>query len=86
MGWNGMLKNHGEEQFDLFVPFVIDLPLARPGETMERPFFSLAKHKRLKPIDNTSPRGSTFCESAAALRFRCGDDRRWPELTNGPFL
>jgi plasmid replication initiation protein len=55
-----MSKNHDEEQFDLFVPFVTDLPLRDQRETMERPFFSLAKRKRLKPIDYTSPDGSTF--------------------------
>lgn len=55
-----MSKNRDEEQFDLFVPFVTDLPLRDQRETMERPFFSLAKRKRLKPIDYTSPDGSTF--------------------------
>jgi hypothetical protein len=35
-------------QFDLFVPFIADLPLRDHRETMERPFFSLAKRKRLK--------------------------------------
>jgi plasmid replication initiation protein len=56
----GMIKNRDEEQFDLFVPFVTDLPLRDQRETMERPFFSLAKRKRLKPIDYTSPDGSTW--------------------------
>lgn len=55
-----MSKKRDEEQFDLFVPFVTDLPLRDQRETMERPFFSLAKRKRLKPIDYTSPDGSTF--------------------------
>lgn len=55
-----MSKKREEEQFDLFVPFVTDLPLRDQRETMERPFFSLAKRKRLKPIDYTSPDGSTF--------------------------
>jgi plasmid replication initiation protein len=59
-GCEGMVKNPDEEQFDLFVPFVTDLPLRDQRETMERPFFSLAKRKRLKPIDYTSPDGSTF--------------------------
>ncbi|MDO9713153.1 replication initiator protein A [Paracraurococcus lichenis] len=47
-------------QFDLFVPFVTDLPLRDQRETMERPFFSLAKTKRLKPIDYTSPNGEVW--------------------------
>ncbi|SNB75031.1 Plasmid replication initiator protein [Arboricoccus pini] len=46
-----------DEQFDLFLPFVSDLALRDQRETMERPFFSLAKNKRLKPIDYTSPDG-----------------------------
>jgi plasmid replication initiation protein len=55
-----MSKQPDEEQFDLFVPFITDLPLRDQRETMERPFFSLAKRKRLQPIDYTSPDGSTF--------------------------
>jgi plasmid replication initiation protein len=55
-----MSKRPDEEQFDMFVPFVTDLPLRDQRETMERPFFSLAKRKRLQPIDYTSPDGSTF--------------------------
>ena len=42
------------------MPFVTDLPLRDQRETMERPFFSLAKRKRLKPIDYTSPDGTTW--------------------------
>ena len=37
-----------------------DLPLRDQRETMERPFFSLAKRKRLKPIEYTSPNGEVF--------------------------
>jgi plasmid replication initiation protein len=49
-----------DTQFDLFVPYVADLPLRDQRETMERPFFSLAKRKRLKPIEYTSPNGEVF--------------------------
>ncbi len=49
-----------DPQFDLFVPFVSDLPLRDQRETMERPFFSLAKRKRLKPIEYVSPNGEVF--------------------------
>ncbi len=49
-----------DSQFDLFVPFVTDLPLRDQRETMERPFFSLAKRKRLKPIEYVSPDGAIF--------------------------
>lgn len=47
-------------QFDLFVPFVADLPLRDQRETMERPFFSLSKNKRIKPIGYTSPDGKIY--------------------------
>ena len=47
-------------QFDLFVPYISDLPLRDQRETMERPFFSLGKRKRLKPIEYVSPNGEVF--------------------------
>ena len=49
-----------DQQFDLFVPYISDLPLRDQRETMERPFFSLAKRKRLKPIEYVSPNGEVF--------------------------
>jgi plasmid replication initiation protein len=49
-----------DRQFDLFVPFVADMPLRDQRETMERPFFSLSKNKRLKPIEYTSPDQSVY--------------------------
>jgi plasmid replication initiation protein len=51
-----------DPQFDLFVPFIADLPLRDQRETMERPFFSLAKRKRLKPIKYISPDGSVYVD------------------------
>lgn len=48
-------KQRVSEQFDLFLPYLADLPLRDQREMMERPFFSLAKSKRVKPIDYTSP-------------------------------
>lgn len=46
------------EQFDFFIASLVpDLPLKDQREAMERPFFSLSKRKRLKPIDYTSPTG-----------------------------
>lgn len=42
-------------QVDLFLPQLTTLPLRDQRETMERPFFSLSKRKRLKPIDYVSP-------------------------------
>jgi len=53
-------KREEAEQFDLFVPYISDLPLRDQRETMERPFFSLAKRKRLRPINYTSPDGTVY--------------------------
>ena len=58
-----------DPQFDLFVPFVSDLSLRDTQETMERPFFSLSKRKRLKPIEYTSPDGSVFVKVLATPEF-----------------
>ena len=44
-----------DSQVDLFLPQLTTLPLRDQRETMERPFFSLSKRKRLKPIDYMSP-------------------------------
>lgn len=49
-----------DPQFDFFVPYVADMPLRDQRETMERPFFSLAKRKRLKPIEYVSPDKAIF--------------------------
>lgn len=53
------------EQFDLFLPYLSDLPLRDQREMMERPFFSLAKTKRLKPIDYRSPDGKLWVHVSA---------------------
>ena len=53
-------RQYIDRQFDLFLPYVSDLPLRDQRETMERPFFSLSKNKRLKPIEYTSPDGKVF--------------------------
>src|SRR3978361_832705 len=68
-GFEGMVKNPDEEQFDLFVPFISDLPLRDQRETMERPFFSLAKRKRLKPIEYVSPNGEVFVKGLPNPEF-----------------
>ena len=49
-------------RFDLFVPFVSEMPLRDQRETMERPFFSLAKRKRLQPIRYVSPDGGVYVD------------------------
>lgn len=53
-------QNAPGQQFDLFAPYVSHFSLRDQRETMERPFFSLAKRKRLKPIEYVSPDGSVF--------------------------
>jgi plasmid replication initiation protein len=53
------------EQFDLFLPYVADMPLRDQREMMERPFFSLAKSKRVKPIDYRSPDGKLWVHVSA---------------------
>jgi len=44
-----------DQEFDLFIPRMGSLPLKDQREMMERPFFSLQKRKRLKPIEYESP-------------------------------
>lgn len=58
-----------DPQFDLFIPFITDLPLRDQRETMERPFFSLSKKKRLKPIDYRSPDGSVWVRVEAVPSY-----------------
>ena len=53
------------EQFDLFLPYIADLNFRDQREMMERPFFSLAKSKRVKPIDYTSPDGKLWVHVSA---------------------
>ncbi|SFR91287.1 replication initiator protein A [Sphingomonas jatrophae] len=52
-------------QFDLFLPYLADLPLRDQREMMERPFFSLAKSKRVKPIDYRAPDGKLWVHVSA---------------------
>ncbi len=53
-------RQYIDRQFDLFVPFVSGMSLRDQREMMERPFFSLSKKKRLKPIEYESPDGQVF--------------------------
>ncbi|MBH0114410.1 replication initiator protein A [Novosphingobium sp. YJ-S2-02] len=57
------------EQFDLFLPYVANLPMRDQREMMERPFFSLAKSKRVKPIDYTSPDGQVHVHVSASPEY-----------------
>ncbi len=53
-------RDQDNSQFELFLPYLADLPLRDQREMMERPFFSLAKSKRIKPIDYRSPDGKLW--------------------------
>ncbi len=52
-------------KFDLFLPYLSDLSLRDQRETMERPFFSLAKSKRVKPIEYRSPDAKVWVHVSA---------------------
>ncbi|HWH21698.1 replication initiator protein A [Sphingomonas turrisvirgatae] len=52
-------------EFDFFIPLMNDLPLKDQREVMERPFFSLQKRKRLKPIEYRSPQGDAWVKVEA---------------------
>jgi plasmid replication initiation protein len=52
-------------ELDLFIPLLHDVPLKDQRETMERPFFSLQKRKRLKPIEYRSPDGDVWVKVEA---------------------
>lgn len=58
-------KADATDQFELFLPYIADMPLRDQREMMERPFFSLAKSKRVKPIDYTSPDGKAWVHVSA---------------------
>src|SRR5437773_1242719 len=65
------LRNEPKDgsQFDLFVPYLPDIPLRDQRETMERPFFNLSKSKRLKPIEYTSQDGKVWVKVSAVPEF-----------------
>lgn len=47
-------------QFDLFLPTIVDLKFRDQKDTMERPFFSLSKSKRMKPIEYVNEKDGIF--------------------------
>lgn len=64
------LRNEPQSgQFDLFAPYISDLPLRDQRETMERPFFSLAKRKRTKEIKYENADGSVFVTVNAVPQY-----------------
>lgn len=62
---NRQRKQTDGGQFDLFLPYIADLNFRDQREMMERPFFSLAKAKRVKPIDYHSPDGKLWVHVSA---------------------
>jgi plasmid replication initiation protein len=68
----------GSRQFDFFVPYLSDLPLRDQRESMERPFFSLSKRKRLNPIEYTSPDGNIWVKVEAMPNY--GMATIWGEI------
>lgn len=58
-----------DHEFDLFIPRMNSLPLKDQREMMERPFFSLQKRKRLKPIEYQSPDGEVWIHVSANPLF-----------------
>ncbi|PVM88606.1 replication initiator protein A [Caulobacter endophyticus] len=56
-------------QFDLFIPLMRDVALKDQRETMERPFFSLQKRKRLKPIEYRSGDGEVAVKVEAVPAY-----------------
>ena len=62
-------RRKDDPQFDFFIPMVQDIPLKDQRETMERPFFSLQKRKRLKPIDYRSPDGEVWVKVEAVPAY-----------------
>ncbi len=63
-----MQRRRGE-QFDMLLPALGDMPMRDQRETMERPFFSLAKRKRLTPIEYVSPNGEVFVNVSPHQKF-----------------
>jgi plasmid replication initiation protein len=47
-------------QFDLFLPSIVDLRFRDQKDTMERPFFSLSKSKRMKAIEYVNENDGIF--------------------------
>lgn len=47
-------------QFDFFIPAIVDIGWRDQKDTMERPFFSLSKNKRLKPIEYHNVRDGIY--------------------------
>lgn len=58
-------RSDPNREFDFFIPLMSDVPLKDQRETMERPFFSLQKRKRVKAIEYRSPDGDAWVKVEA---------------------
>lgn len=58
-------SSSADQQLNIFLPYIADIPMRDQREVMERPFFSLAKKKRIKPIEYTSPDGKLWVHVSA---------------------
>lgn len=58
-------RQNPNPEFDFFIPLMSDVPLKDQRETMERPFFSLQKRKRIKAIEYRSPDGEAWVKVEA---------------------
>ena len=67
------IKRFIDPQFDLFIHSITDLPLRDQRETMERPFFSLSKRRRLAPISYESTDGTIWVKVQPHQDFGIGD-------------
>src|SRR3954453_24093869 len=64
------MTDHADEiKFRLLTYYIADLPLRDQREMMERPFFSLSKRKRVKPIDYHSPDGKVWVEVSPHQKY-----------------
>jgi plasmid replication initiation protein len=55
-----MSRRFYNPQFDLFLPSIVDLRLRDQKDTMERPFFSLSKKKRMREIAYNNEKDGIF--------------------------
>lgn len=62
-------EHDAPEQLRLILPTLSDVQMRDQRETMERPFFSLAKSKRITPIEYESPDGSVRVHVSANPQY-----------------
>jgi hypothetical protein len=81
------LPPRGDHQPDLFAANFADIPIRDQRDTMERPFFSLAKKPRYAPIEYHV--GDVWVEVSANPKFgiaSIGRPRKSPRPSTGALL